>query len=66
MLVNRWQFIYIDEKGLLWRAGEISMDLRSYDEAKVSDVYRMLYYVTKWFFQACTSNISPVGSTDDF
>ena len=63
---NRWIFIYIDEKGLLWRAEEISMILRSYDEAQVTNVYRMLYYVTQCCFQACTPKSSPVGSTIEF
>ena len=60
---NRWLFIYVDEEGLLWRANELSMNLRSYDSVQVLNVYRMLYYVTKCCYRACTPKTSPVSAT---
>ena len=51
-----WQFIYIDEDGKLWRSKEYLLNLRSYDEEQVTFIYRMLHFVVKCCFEACTRN----------
>jgi hypothetical protein len=60
-----WQFLFIDEQGLLWRSEEISLSLRSYKEAQVLRVYRFLYYVVKCCFEVCTPNTTPASSSVD-
>ncbi|KAJ3198109.1 hypothetical protein HDU67_003603, partial [Dinochytrium kinnereticum] len=40
-----WKFIFIDEDGLLWQSGPFHMDLRSYDELQVLQVYRIVHYI---------------------
>ena len=49
-----WQFVLIDEDGLLWQSDKFLLDLRSYDESKVLQVYRMVYYIVKCCHEACT------------
>jgi hypothetical protein len=53
-----WQFIHIDEQGLLWRSGEILLELREYQEAQVLVIYRMLYYMIKCCFES-SPQVSP-------
>ncbi|KAI3637722.1 hypothetical protein MIR68_004371 [Amoeboaphelidium protococcarum] len=51
---KQWQFVHIDEDGLLWRSEEFLLDLRFYDESKVLQVYRIVYYIMKCCHEACT------------
>ena len=51
---KQWQFVLIDEDGLLWQSEEFLLDLRSYDESKVLQVYRMVHYIVKCCHEACT------------
>ncbi len=51
---KQWQFIHIDEDGLLWRSEDFLLDLRSYDEAKVLQVYRIVHYIVKCCHEAGT------------
>jgi hypothetical protein len=50
----QWQFVLIDEDGLLWRSEEFLLDLRSYNESKVLHVYRFLHYIVKCCYEAFT------------
>jgi hypothetical protein len=56
---ERWEFIFIDERGLLWETNSLSLNLRSFDESEVLMVYRMVYYIVKCCHEACT----PLPST---
>jgi uncharacterized protein YbaR (Trm112 family) len=60
-----WQFIYIDEDGLLWRSDKISISLHEYNEEKVLKVYQFLYFVVKSCFEASTPNPTPATSSAD-
>jgi hypothetical protein len=60
-----WQFISIDEKGLLWTSEKISMNLYSLKEEQVLKVYRFLYFVVKSCYDACRTNPTPSSSLDD-
>ena len=53
---SSWRFIYIDEKGLLWRSQLFTIELDAYDEEKVTIIYRMLHYVVDRCLKACTPN----------
>ena len=57
-----WQFIFIDEKGFLWTSRKISITLRTLDEEEVVKVYRLLYFLVKCCFDACTPNPTPTSS----
>lgn len=59
---KQWQFIFIDENGLLWQTGLFNMDLRSYDELQVLQVYRMVHYIVKCCHDACTPPPSMASS----
>lgn len=48
-----WKFIFINE-GKLWQSGQFSMNLRSYVEAEVLRVYRIVYYIVKCCHEAST------------
>ncbi len=52
-----WRFIFIDEAGLLWKSDILSMPLECYDESKVLQVYRMVYYIVKCCHEACTPRL---------
>jgi hypothetical protein len=47
-----WQFIFINEEGLLWRTEPFFLDLREYEESKVLKVYRILYYLVKSCYES--------------
>jgi hypothetical protein len=47
-----WQFIYIDEGGLLWRSESLIMDLHTYNKSVVLLVYRIVYYIVKCCYEA--------------
>ena len=55
-----WEFIHIDQKGLLFRSDKYTLDLRTYDEEKIFPIYRMLYYLVK----CCYESSPPTSSTD--
>jgi len=57
-----WQFVLIDEDGLLWQSDKFLLDLRSYYEEKVLQVYRMVYYIVKCCHEACTPPPSTASS----
>ncbi|KAJ3095388.1 hypothetical protein HDU96_001192 [Phlyctochytrium bullatum] len=57
-----WKFIFIDENGLLWQSGAFIMDLRSYDEPQVLQVYRIVHYIVKCCHEACTPPPSTASS----
>ncbi|KAJ3203855.1 hypothetical protein HDU67_009897 [Dinochytrium kinnereticum] len=57
-----WQFVRIDEDGFLWQSEHFPMDLRSYDEEKVLQVYRIVHYIVKCCHEACTSSPSTASS----
>ena len=59
---KQWQFVLIDEDGLLWQSDKFLLDLRSYDESKVLQVYRMVYYIVKCCHEACTPPPSTASS----
>jgi hypothetical protein len=61
-----WKFIYIDENGLLWRSGAFNMDLRDYMEIEVLQVYRLVHYIVKCCYKACTPPSSIVSSFASF
>lgn len=48
-----WKFIFIDEKGRLWRSGPFDMDLRSYTDTEVLQVYRIVHYIVKCCYEVC-------------
>ncbi|KAJ3328332.1 hypothetical protein HDU76_010154 [Blyttiomyces sp. JEL0837] len=52
---TRWQFVFIDEKGLLWQSELFIIDLRSYDQSNVLPVYRTVHHIVKCCHEACTS-----------
>lgn len=56
-----WQFIHIDEQGLLWRSGEFLLELREYQEDQVLFIYRMLFYMIKCCFET-SPQVSPTVS----
>ncbi|KAJ3321658.1 hypothetical protein HDV06_003951 [Boothiomyces sp. JEL0866] len=60
-----WQFIFIDEEGLLWTSDEIPLNLRLQSKAQIVKVYRFLYFLVKSCFDACTPNSTPSSSLDD-
>ncbi len=60
-----WQFIFIDEKGLLWTSEKISINLHSLKEEQIDKVYRFLYFLVKSCFDACTPTPTPSSSLDD-
>jgi hypothetical protein len=57
-----WRFIFIDEAGLLWKSDTLSMPLDYYDESKVLQVYRIVYYIVKCCHEACTPPPSTASS----
>jgi hypothetical protein len=57
-----WKFIFIDENELLWQSGAFIMDLRSYDEPQVLQVYRIVHYIVKCCHEACTPPPSTASS----
>jgi len=59
---KQWQFVLIDEDGLLWQSEEFLLDLRSYDESKVLQVYRIVHYIVKCCHEACTPPPSTASS----
>ncbi|KAJ3299472.1 hypothetical protein HDV03_003006, partial [Kappamyces sp. JEL0829] len=59
-----WQFVYIDEDGLLWTSERQSLSLRTYKEEKVIAIYRFLYYIVKCCFEASTPTPSPTSSQE--
>ncbi|KAI8804641.1 hypothetical protein BJ742DRAFT_823665 [Cladochytrium replicatum] len=59
---KQWQFVLIDEDGLLWQSEEFLLDLRSYDESKVWQVYRIVHYIVKCCHEACTPPPSMASS----
>jgi hypothetical protein len=59
-----WKFIFIDENKLLWQSGAFIMDLRSYDEPQVLQVYRIVHYIVKCCHEACTPPPSTASSVD--
>jgi hypothetical protein len=59
-----WQFVFIDEDGFLWRSEYFLLDLRSYDESKVLQVYRMVHYIVKCCHEACSPSPSMASSVD--
>jgi hypothetical protein len=59
---KQWQFLLIDEDGLLWQSDDFLMDLRSYDESKVLKVYRIVHYIVKCCHEACTPPPSTASS----
>jgi hypothetical protein len=60
-----WQFIFIDEDGLLWQSEKISLELHTLKEEQVFKIYRLLYYVVKCCFEACTPTTTPISSVTD-
>jgi hypothetical protein len=57
-----WKFIFIDEAGLLWRSGPFNIDLYSYTETEVLQVYRIVHYIVKCCHEACTPPPSMASS----
>jgi hypothetical protein len=57
-----WRFIFIDEAGLLRKSDLFSMPLDCYDESKVLQVYRMVYYIVKCCNEAYTPPASAASS----
>ena len=55
-----WEFIHIDEKGLLYRSEKYTLDLHTYEEEKVFPIYRMMYYLVN----CCFESSPPVSSAD--
>jgi hypothetical protein len=60
-----WKFIHIDEDGKLWRTGQYILELRSYDQEQINNIYRMLHFVVKCCFKACTPHSTPSSSSVD-
>lgn len=48
-----WQFISIDEAGLLWRSKRIFLDLQSADKSDILNVYCHLHFLVKFSFEVC-------------
>ncbi|KAI8849658.1 hypothetical protein BC829DRAFT_416698 [Chytridium lagenaria] len=59
---KQWQFVLIDEVGFLWQSEDFIMDLRSYDESKVLQVYRIVHYIVRCCHEACTPPPSAASS----
>ena len=59
---KQWQFVLIDEDGLLWQSKDFLLDLRSYDESNVLQVYRIVHYIVKCCHEACTPPPSTASS----
>jgi hypothetical protein len=57
-----WRFIFIDEAGLLWKSDPLFMPLDCYDESKVLQVYRIVHYIVKCCYEACTPSPSTASS----
>jgi hypothetical protein len=57
-----WKFIFIDEAGLMWRSGPFNIDLCSYTETEVLQVYRIVHYIVKCCHEACTPPPSMASS----
>ncbi|KAJ3292249.1 hypothetical protein HDU79_001588 [Rhizoclosmatium sp. JEL0117] len=51
-----WQFVVINEDGILSQTGEFSLNLYVYDDDEISKVYCVLYYVVKCCFDCHTPN----------
>ncbi|ORY38223.1 hypothetical protein BCR33DRAFT_720927 [Rhizoclosmatium globosum] len=51
-----WQFVFINEDGILSQTGEFTLNLYVYDDDEISKVYRVLYYVVKCCFDSHTPN----------
>ncbi|TPX73444.1 hypothetical protein CcCBS67573_g05293 [Chytriomyces confervae] len=58
---QQWQFVLIDDDGLLWQSGYFLLELRSYDES-VLQVYRIVHYIVKCCHEACTTPASITSS----
>ncbi len=54
---KEWKFIYIDEKGFLWRTHKFKLQLDKYEEDQVLFIYRMIYYMVK----GCSESSPPVS-----
>jgi hypothetical protein len=61
---KQWQFILIDENGFLWQSGAFIVDLRSYTEIEVLQVYRIVHYIVKCCYEACTPPSSAASSIE--
>ncbi|KAJ3199693.1 hypothetical protein HDU67_002610, partial [Dinochytrium kinnereticum] len=59
---KQWQFLYIDEDGFMWQSDDFLMNLRSYDELQVLQVYRIVHYIVKCCHEACTPPPSTASS----
>ena len=59
---KQWQFVCIDEDGRLWQSEDFLLDLRFYDESKVLQVYRIVYYIVHCCYEACTPPSSLASS----
>ena len=59
---TQWQFVLINEDGLLWQSEEFQLNLRSYVESKVLQVYRIVHYIVKCCNEACTLPQSTASS----
>jgi hypothetical protein len=59
---KQWQFVLIDEDGLLWQSEDFQLDLRSYDESKVLQVFRIVHYIVKCCYEVCTTPTSTASS----
>ncbi|KAJ3238828.1 hypothetical protein HDU78_003315 [Chytriomyces hyalinus] len=57
-----WQFVFINEDGILSQTEEFSLNLHVYDEEVIAKVYGFLFYVVKSCFDSCTLNPTPSGS----
>jgi hypothetical protein len=53
-----WIFIFIDNDGLLWQSAPLLLNIRSYDESQVLQVYRMVYYIVNCCNEACSPHSS--------
>ncbi|KAI9342860.1 hypothetical protein BDR26DRAFT_260234 [Obelidium mucronatum] len=51
-----WQFIFINEDGILHQTGELSLNLHVYREVEIAKVYGFLYYIVKSCFDTCSPN----------
>lgn len=59
---KQWQFVLIDDDGLLWQSQEYRLDLRSYNESEVLQVYRIVHYIVKCCHEACSPSASAASS----
>ncbi|TPX64872.1 hypothetical protein CcCBS67573_g08287 [Chytriomyces confervae] len=59
-----WQFVFINEDGILRQTEEFSLNLHVDDEEKIAKVYGFLFYVVKSCFDCCTPNLTPSGSVE--